>query len=472
MYNDFYNRFIHKYPYDNLHELNLDWIISAVKDLALEMEGFEVANQITYEGPFDITKSYKANAIVIENDIAYISKQPVPAGIPVSNNDYWEVVADFTALIGDLGNRVIALEEDVQKLNYLNQGWSDHVFMYIGDSYGRGRTYPGVYGQSWCDAVTSKLGPATTYNMCVSASAFNSGASSRFGQQLETFKNAHTTAECEAITDIIIAGGYNEVFNPNADIVNDTSTYSAYWMNNYIKNNYPNARVYLAFIGRVPVFGGAQAAFNNFRDVIGRYKDIAAKFNWHYIVGSEYMSHDYEDLTNDGIHFKTAGYLKIGQRLADGINNGSWQYPQLAGERMTLIPLSSTANNSIIFTNAAPDIYNQFTEAGVDIFCLGALLFDCNDTSVDAGTNINIAKYYDASNEKYNHFVAQYTKRITCGIQLYHGNTLIESGVGHLDFDQDGTVKVGLLPNTSSGTATIDRVYIMFDHQVFPYSQC
>ena len=103
--------FFDKYPYTDFHELNLDWLLKAVQELASKMEGWTAANTIRYLGNWDITKQYPAWSVVVTNGAGYISKKPVPVGIDITNTDYWENVADFTALYADLGNRVSFLED-------------------------------------------------------------------------------------------------------------------------------------------------------------------------------------------------------------------------------------------------------------------------------------------------------------------------------------------------------------------------
>lgn len=464
---------IHEFPYSDFHEMNLDWILEEVKNLKESINNFEITNKLHIEGSWSITKAYQAYSIVTNGNLGYISTQAVPAGIAISNTDYWQNIADFTALYADLGTRVSNLETSVNKLNNLNQGWANHKMLFIGDSYGRGRTYPNTYGESWVDGVVSKLNLSAYYNMSVSSSAFATSQDLKYGKQLETFKNNHTASECNAITDIVIAGGYNETFAPSVNIVNDGAIYAAPWMNSYIKTNFPNAKVYIAFIGRVPKFGGANATFNNFRDVIQNYKNVAAKFNWHYITGSENISHLYEQLTSDGIHFKTAGYLEIGRRLADGINNGSWTYPQTSGEKMSIIPMADTSNNSIVVTNA-PDVYNQYSDNGVILFTNGACRFECNATNINSASTIKLGKYYDVSSEVYNHFVTNFDYRIPCSYAMYkNGSPVSTIKSGMINFTNAGEIL--LIPasfESGDGTVNTDLIYINFPYTVLPYSVC
>lgn len=102
--------FFNKYPYSDIHELNLDWILAKIKELNIAFEEFKVVNNITFSGQWDITKQYPAWTIVSDNNIGYVSQQPVPAGVVLTNTDYWVEVIDYTAQIAGLQQRVVDLE--------------------------------------------------------------------------------------------------------------------------------------------------------------------------------------------------------------------------------------------------------------------------------------------------------------------------------------------------------------------------
>ena len=61
------------------------------------MHGFKAANQVSYEGVWNITKQYTAWSIVLDQNTGYmmIALQPVPVGIAITNEDYWKLVAPF-----------------------------------------------------------------------------------------------------------------------------------------------------------------------------------------------------------------------------------------------------------------------------------------------------------------------------------------------------------------------------------------
>ena len=93
--------FYDKFPYTNFQELNLDKIIQALKTMQEELKDFISNNVIKYADPiqWDITRQYEANTIVADSiGNAFISSQPVPVGVALSNTDYWSQIGNFDGL--------------------------------------------------------------------------------------------------------------------------------------------------------------------------------------------------------------------------------------------------------------------------------------------------------------------------------------------------------------------------------------
>jgi len=89
--------FINQFPYSDFHEMNLDWIIKKMKEIAASMNDFEAANSVSYEGIWNITHQYTPWSVVLDAETGYlmISKVPVPAGIAITNTNYWILVSPF-----------------------------------------------------------------------------------------------------------------------------------------------------------------------------------------------------------------------------------------------------------------------------------------------------------------------------------------------------------------------------------------
>ena len=121
--------FIDKYPYTDFHELNLDWILKQIKELNKTMEEFVTLNTLVFADPllWDITTSYAKNTIVLDmNGNAYLSTKIVPAGVLLSDTDYWTEIFDFTAYVTKSNkNLTIHFEynTDVATANYNVDDW-------------------------------------------------------------------------------------------------------------------------------------------------------------------------------------------------------------------------------------------------------------------------------------------------------------------------------------------------------------
>ena len=99
-----------KYPYTDFHELNLDWIIYQIKKIHAEWTEYQVLNHITFRGIWDISEQYPAWSIVTDNNVGFVSIKPVPAGIEITNADYWIKICDYSQVIEDFNDRIANLE--------------------------------------------------------------------------------------------------------------------------------------------------------------------------------------------------------------------------------------------------------------------------------------------------------------------------------------------------------------------------
>ena len=92
-----------QYPYLNINDLNLDYILKAIKEMRYEVTNFVSINAIKYADPiqWNITSQYEKNTIVIDpvTGTAYISVAPVPAGVALTRTEYWTVVFDLGSFV-------------------------------------------------------------------------------------------------------------------------------------------------------------------------------------------------------------------------------------------------------------------------------------------------------------------------------------------------------------------------------------
>lgn len=106
---------IHGAPYTNFHDLNLDWIIKALTDIDRRLANFVSLNTIKYADPikWDITSQYPQNTLVLDpqDGTAYLSVQPVPQGVQITNTDYWTPVFTLQNFIDPLKKAITAVPQ-------------------------------------------------------------------------------------------------------------------------------------------------------------------------------------------------------------------------------------------------------------------------------------------------------------------------------------------------------------------------
>lgn len=146
-----YDLFVSKYNYTDFHELNLDWLIAAIKQFEYEVENFVAINAVKYADPiqWDITRQYEKNTIVIDPNTgtAYISVKTVPSGVSLSRDEYWTVVFDLQRFVTK-SNQNIADNYEIDPTNTATMAtskdswviWNDVLYralhdIEIGDAY-------------------------------------------------------------------------------------------------------------------------------------------------------------------------------------------------------------------------------------------------------------------------------------------------------------------------------------------------
>ena len=92
-----------EYPYLNISDLNLDFILKAIKDLKYEVTNFVSLNAIKYADPIEwrITSQYEKNTVVIDaqTGTAYLSVAPVPAGVALNRTEFWTPIFNLSRFI-------------------------------------------------------------------------------------------------------------------------------------------------------------------------------------------------------------------------------------------------------------------------------------------------------------------------------------------------------------------------------------
>lgn len=105
---------IHKAPYTNFHDLNLDWIIEVLNEFNTKLTDFVSLATIKYADPiqWDITNQYEANTVVVDsNGNAYLSVRPVPSGVSLDRTEFWTKIGNFDELWADVKRAITPIDE-------------------------------------------------------------------------------------------------------------------------------------------------------------------------------------------------------------------------------------------------------------------------------------------------------------------------------------------------------------------------
>lgn len=459
--------FWNKYPYSDFHELNLDWIINAMKKLEIEFDEFKVVNNITFSGQWDITKQYPAWTIVSDNNIGYVSQKPVPAGVPLTNGNYWVEVIDYTAQIAGLENRVIALENhDIvldgqiiginnnisridDELDLLNDG----IYIYITDSYG----------------LTTGNNPGDTETVPELLQALLKKDNNHFlsyawsgcgfvGQNPTNFLDEFTAASAsitdkDKVSKIIVCAGRNDLTYGTVD-TNIASFVT------YCNTNYPNAEVLIGYIGNGD--NSAEGTVASQIDGFFAYKNCV-EHGAIYLSGVENVLHDNALMYSDHVHPNLNGKKALAKYIYEALNS---QYVVINGTYKTQ---QFTMKSGYALAAGTAQI-EEYVANNALIADLGLIGVNTPATAISAYTVYNLV--FGEIDKSTGYILGAYgavdIPVNVCGIQT--GSTDTHNLQGHLLIDANGNIAVRFI---SDKAFTLNAMFIYgTGHGEFPIVYC
>lgn len=107
------------FPHTHMYDSDLREVLANMRKLEEIVKAFVATNTIELADPiqWNITKQYKKNMIVLDNvGNAYLSKQPVPAGIELDNETYWLEIFNYTQYVKSFNsNLTYNIEENTTR---------------------------------------------------------------------------------------------------------------------------------------------------------------------------------------------------------------------------------------------------------------------------------------------------------------------------------------------------------------------
>lgn len=104
-----------EFPHTRTYNNDLGWLIAHVIRMSKQLENFINLNTIKYADPiaWNITTQYEANTVVINpaDGTAYISTQPVPSGVLITNTDYWTPIFNYGESMETLRVQIVPFDE-------------------------------------------------------------------------------------------------------------------------------------------------------------------------------------------------------------------------------------------------------------------------------------------------------------------------------------------------------------------------
>lgn len=123
---------IHRAPYTNFHDLNLDWIIEVLNEFNTKLTDFVSLATIKYANPiqWNITSQYESNTVVVDSDgNAYLSVRPVPSGVSLDRTEFWTKIGNFDELWADVKKAITPNDEGHSPTATANRAVNDLVWV-------------------------------------------------------------------------------------------------------------------------------------------------------------------------------------------------------------------------------------------------------------------------------------------------------------------------------------------------------
>lgn len=295
--------------------------------------GVDNVARLMIAGQYSNTYNYQKYAICRYNDKLWMCNTNLPAGGEEWEPSHWDEITVGAGLTG-LRISVDNLASAISNLrpNQLKRKW-----IFIGDSYG----HASGSNNGWIDKLVPLLGLSSSdyFESAVGGYGF-AWEGSQFITLLQNL--AATITDKNAITDIVVLGGANDV-GQSAEAI--SAAIDAF--NTYAYTTFPNAIV------RIGMIGGN----GDYTKVVSQYSRVKEAYancgKAQYLNNLEYVFQNRNLIGSDNIHPTAEGYTILANKIYEALNGGcSVIYREFgAPTAITGYSLITTATFYNIFVN-------------------------------------------------------------------------------------------------------------------------
>lgn len=234
---------------------------------------------------------------VIDDDLLLeLSNYPTLVAEKISDYRMDQVESD----IDTINNTTIpAIEDEISSL-------ADKKWLFVGDSYSQGSA-AGGYQDGWSRLLKQKMD--LTDDTCIIADHGGAGFANTSYPYSQILNDLSADDE---ITDILIAGGYNDTYYPSSQIENGMTNCKT-----IINTKFPNAKIHIGFIG-----GTTNTNRQYILRTINLYQDKCLELGIDYMPNLQYVLYDSSYFQEDGIHPNQYGQAAICNALYQALDRG------------------------------------------------------------------------------------------------------------------------------------------------------
>ena len=241
-------------------------------------------------------------------------------------------IENTNAMLNTTNTNLDALSNKVTKLH--RKG-----YIFIGDSYTQGYSPDGNISNTFVNQIINNL-KITDAKISANGGASFANSANNF---LTLLKNINVTDK-NSITNIVVFGGYNDYSWSKTDIITGMTNFF-----NYAKTNYPNAIISIGYVG----FCTDSSTYNKRADSVSIYNEVSGHLGGNYLSGCEYILHNTNEMSSDGIHPNITGHKMLASYCTTALMNGSCN--PTSTESVSLVPAEGwtvdNPNNFIVIKN-------------------------------------------------------------------------------------------------------------------------